>query len=114
MERPHPHKPEERRALERERAAAERASHLLEVEDTLKLMGEDWGRRIVYRLLDRAGLIHGDAMLEENLWNPNAMVMSRDVGRRNVCWRLDHIIRRHCPELWNTMFLEQRQQSNSG
>jgi len=107
---PHPHKPEERKQSKVEQAQAQRAVHLLEVQDTVKLMDVDWGRRQVYRLLDRAGLIYGDAQVEENLWNPNAMTMSRDVGRRGVCWRMDHIIRRHCPEQWNTMLLEHRQQ----
>lgn len=107
MTRPHPHDTRGKEAHRRQQKEAVEREQLLEVEDLKKLMREEWGRRIAYRLFERAGMIYGDAQLDEELWNPNSMTMSRDVGRRGVMWRADHLIRRHCPDLWNTMLLEQ-------
>lgn len=70
------------------------------------LMSSERGRRIVHDLLERAGVLFGDAMVDDGGFNPNAMTMARDAGRRSVVWRLDQMIRRHCNELWTVMRLE--------
>ena len=75
----------------------------MEAEDVKWLMGTERGRRTVWGLLDRAGLIFGDAMVDDGSFNTNAMTMARDAGRRSVVWRLDQLIRLHCPDLFIVM-----------
>lgn len=77
------------------------------------LMSSERGRRIVCDLLERAGVLFGDAMVDDGSFNPNAMTMARDAGRRSVVWRLDQMIRRHCNELWTVMRLEREKHAST-
>lgn len=81
-----------------------------ELADVGNLMAEPWGRRIAWGLFNRAGLIYGDAMQEEGVFNPNSMTMAHTTGRREVMWRIDHVVRRHYPGEWNLMLQENANQ----
>lgn len=113
--RPHPHKPQETRALAEAQRQRLLRLHQQEVEDIGLLMGVDWGRRIAHRLLDRARLLTvSDLQAEDEIFNPNAMQMARNAGRRDAMWRFDDIVRKQFNDQWNTMRLEHREQGNDG
>lgn len=63
------------------------------------LMGSKRGRRIVWRLLDRAGVFRLS-------FNTNAMQMAFAEGNRNEGLRTLAQIHTHCPELYPVMVKE--------
>lgn len=64
------------------------------------LMGSKRGRRIVWRLLDRAGVFRLS-------FNTNAMHMAFAEGNRNEGLRILSQVHAHCPELYPVMMKEQ-------
>ncbi len=71
-----------------------------EREDLKWQMGSKRGRRIVYRLLERAGVFHIS-------FNTNAMQMAFNEGRRNEGLALTNRLMATCPDLWTQMMKEQ-------
>lgn len=71
-----------------------------EASDFKWLMGSKRGRRIVWRLLDRAGVFLSS-------FSTNAMQMAFAEGRRNEGLRLLVLIQETCPELYAAMTKEQ-------
>ena len=65
------------------------------------LMSGPKGRRFVYRVLDRAGVLRTS-------WVPNALQMSMLEGQKQVGYWLFDMIQRLCPEGFNTMMQENR------
>lgn len=63
------------------------------------LMGSKRGRRIVWRLLDRAGVFRLS-------FNSNSMTMAFNEGNRNEGLRTIALIHTHCPELYPVMVKE--------
>jgi hypothetical protein len=86
-------------------AQSERARQLtaLEVSDLLWLMGSKRGRRIVWRLLEEAGVFRTS-------FNTNSLLMAFAEGTRNYGLRVLGLIHTHCPELYAPMLKEQRDQ----
>ena len=64
------------------------------------LMGSKRGRRIAWRLLDRAGVFRLS-------FNTNSMTMAFNEGVKNEGLRLLGLIHAVCPELYPTMIREQ-------
>jgi len=64
------------------------------------LMCSERGRRIVWRLLDRAGVFRLS-------FNTNAMQMAFAEGNKNEGLRTLSLIHAHCPELYLVMVKEQ-------
>ena len=88
---------------ERTKADADQRSHLArdtEEADLKWLMGSKRGRRIVWRLLDRAGVFRLS-------FNTNAMQMAFAEGNRNEGLRVLAQIHALCPELYPVMVKEQ-------
>ena len=96
----------EHRQRKEETAAAQRQRLERERIDIGEQMGTEAGRRNAYRMLNRAGLIYGDAAVEENLRNTTVTLMTAAVARRQVAWRFDQIVRRHFNHLWLQMLEE--------
>lgn len=69
--------------------------------DVKWLMSSKRGRRMVWRLLDQAGVFRLS-------FSTNAMTMSFQEGNRNYGLRLLSLIHSLCPELYPTMLKEQR------
>ena len=69
------------------------------------LMGNKRGRRIVWRLLDQAGVFRSS-------FNTNAMAMSFAEGNRNYGLRILSMIHTQCPELYPVMMKEQTNERN--
>jgi len=67
------------------------------------LMSKKQGRRIMYRLLDRAGVF-------TTSFNTNAMTMAFNEGRRNEGLALTNDIMGATPELWQQMIVENKTQ----
>ena len=91
------------RSQERAKADAEQRSKLArdtEEADLKWLMGSKRGRRIVWRLLDRAGVFRLS-------FNTNAMQMAFAEGNRNEGLRILAQIHTLCPELYPVMVKEQ-------
>jgi len=63
-------------------------------------MGNKRGRRVIWRLLDQAGVFRSS-------FNTNAMAMSFAEGHRNYGLRILGMIHTQCPELYPTMMKEQ-------
>lgn len=76
-----------------------------EDEDFKWLMGSKRGRRIVWRLLDRAGVFRLS-------FNTNAMQMAFAEGNRNEGLRVLSQIHTLCPELYQVMVKEQASHDN--
>lgn len=98
------HDPTDIRA--QERAKAQASQHAKNARDTEEadvkwLMGSKRGRRIVWRLLDQAGVFRLS-------FNTNAMQMAFNEGGRNAGLRLLGLINATCPELYQTMITEQQ------
>ena len=68
--------------------------------DVKWLMGNKRGRRILWRLLDQAGVFRSS-------FNTNAMTMSFAEGYKNYGLRTLASIHRLCPELYAPMMKEQ-------
>ena len=103
---PHPH--DARAKLQfREDLERDIARRLQEELDELEwALADRRGRALIFRVLDRSGLIFSDAMEDDPLFNPTVSIMHRDIGRRQVGWRMDHLIRRHFPDQWQRMIDE--------
>jgi hypothetical protein len=63
------------------------------------LMGSRRGRRVVWRLLEQAGVFRSS-------FNPTAMVMAFNEGNRNYGVRTLSLIHEHCPEVYLIMLKE--------
>jgi hypothetical protein len=77
----------------------ERLARQSEDDDLKWLMGSKRGRRIVWRLLDRAGVFRSS-------FNTNAMQMSFAEGGRNEGLRILAQVHTLCPELYPVMLKE--------
>lgn len=71
-----------------------------EVADFVWLMGDPRGRRIVWRQLSAAGVF-------QSSFDPTAMTMAFNEGRRSEGLRLLAQIHELCPDLYVTMMKEQ-------
>jgi hypothetical protein len=94
--------PTDLRAQEQTRDDAkrrDRVAQTAENEDIKWLMSSKRGRRIVWRLLDRAGVFRLS-------FNTNAMQMAFAEGNRNFGNRILSLIHAHVPELYPTMVKE--------
>ncbi|UOF81038.1 endopeptidase [Caudoviricetes sp.] len=92
------------RGQEREKADREvrdRLERETEEADVKWLMGSKRGRRIIWRLLDQAGVFRLS-------FNTNAMTMAFAEGNRNYGLRLLAMVHSLCPELYPTMLKEQK------
>ena len=100
---------EAQRDAKREKARQAKIAREAEEADFRWLMGSQRGRRIVWRLLDRAGVFRLS-------FNVNAMQMAFAEGCRNEGLRTLSRIHTLCPELYSTMMKEanerRKQQSN--
>jgi hypothetical protein len=83
-----------------ERELRERLARENEEADIKWLMGNKRGRRVIWRLLDQAGVFRSS-------FNTNAMAMSFAEGHRNYGLRILGMIHTQCPELYPTMMKEQ-------
>lgn len=83
-----------------ERELRERLARENEEADLKWLMGNKRGRRVIWRLLDQAGVFRSS-------FNTNAMTMSFAEGHRNYGLRILALIHSQCPELYPTMMKEQ-------
>ena len=83
-----------------ERELRERLARENEEADIKWLMGNKRGRRVIWRLLDQAGVFRSS-------FNTNAMTMSFAEGHRNYGLRILALIHSQCPELYPTMMKEQ-------
>lgn len=83
------------------KARRERNNRDTEESDLKWLMGSRRGRRIVYRLLEQAGVFR-------SVFNTNAMQMAFAEGNRNYGLRTLTLLTTHCPELYTAMLKEAR------
>ncbi len=83
-----------------ERELRERLARENEEADLKWLMGNKRGRRVIWRLLDQAGVFRSS-------FNTNAMTMSFAEGHRNYGLRILGLVHTQCPELYPTMMKEQ-------
>jgi hypothetical protein len=83
-----------------ESQARDRLAKVNEDEDFKWLMSSKRGRRVVWRLLDRAGVFRLS-------FNTNAMHMAFAEGNRNEGLRILSQIHSLCPELYPVMMKEQ-------
>jgi len=74
--------------------------------DVKWLMGSKRGRRILWRLLEQAGVFRLS-------FNTNAMQMAFNEGNRNFGNRTLALVHKTCPELFATMFKESNDGSRS-
>lgn len=91
-------------AQEVTREAAEEKAKLrarIEVEDTKWLMSNKRGRRVIYGLLDRAGIWRLS-------FHTNALQMAFNEGTRNEGLALLSKLTEHCPDLYAQMLKEHR------
>lgn len=98
------HDPTDLEGLERARdrkAKRDRNNRDTEESDLKWLMGSRRGRRIVYRLLEQAGVFR-------SVFNTNAMQMAFSEGCRNYGLRTLTLLTTHCPELYAAMLKEAR------
>lgn len=96
------HDPTDVNAQEAAREAQDRAQRLskdTEESDFKWLMGNKRGRRIVWRLLEKAGVFR-------SVFNTNAMAMSFAEGHRNYGLHTLGLIHTLCPELFSVMLKE--------
>lgn len=94
--------PTDIRSQERAKAEAEKRNKLAkdtEASDVKWLMKGKQGRRIVWRLLEQAGVFRLS-------FNTNAMQMAFNEGTRNYGNRLLALIHSTCPELYPVMLNE--------
>ncbi len=71
-----------------------------EESDMKWLMSSKRGRRIVWRILDQAGVFRLS-------FNPNSMQMAFNEGNRNIGLRIIATIHSSCPEQYQAMLKEQ-------
>ncbi len=91
--------PEEQEAARREERERIHVLQLQETEDLKWLLGAKRGRRIMHRLLERAGVW-------QLSFNTNAMTMAFNEGRRNEGLALTNKLMISCPEQWALMIKE--------
>lgn len=89
-----------------EKAERSKTEHENEVDDLKWLMGSKRGRRIVWRLLDRAGVYRLS-------FNTNAMTMAFAEGNRNEGLRTIALINANCPDLYTNMVKENSNARNT-
>ena len=89
-----------------ERETRERMSRETEEADIKWLMSSKRGRRVIWRLLDQAGVFRLS-------FSTNAMQMSFAEGNRNYGLRILSLIHSLCPELYPTMIKEQTNDRNA-
>lgn len=82
------------------RELRDRLAREAEESDVKWLMASRRGRRIVWRMLDQAGVFRSS-------FNTNAMTMAFSEGARNQGLRLLAIVHGCCPEHYPTMMKEQ-------
>lgn len=70
-----------------------------EAEDIKWLMGSKHGRRIVWRLLEQAGVFRLS-------FNTNSMTMAFNEGQRSSGNRILALVNAHCPDLYPVMAKE--------
>lgn len=87
------------------RDTRDRLARETEEGDIKWLMGSKRGRRIVWRLLEQAGVFRAS-------FNTNAMAMAFAEGNKNGGLRLLSQIHALCPELYPTMVREANEQRN--
>ena len=80
---------------------AEKIDRQNEESDIKWLMSSKRGRRLVWRLLEQAGVFRSS-------FNTNAMAMSFSEGNRNYGLQILNLIHTLCPELYPTMIKEQK------
>lgn len=97
------HAPDRRRAQEAKQARQDRD---LEEDDIRWLLSSRKGRRIVWRLLDQAGVFR-------STFNTNSMQMAFAEGNRNLGLRLLAIVQSVAPELFPTMTKENTHEHRS-
>ena len=85
-----------------DRNARNKQAEKSEIEDVKWLMGNARGRRILWRMLDRAGVFRLS-------FNTNSMTMAFAEGARNEGLRLLATIHTACPDLYPTMLKEARE-----
>jgi hypothetical protein len=91
-----------------QRDLRERLDRENEEGDVKWLMGNKRGRRVVWRLLDTAGIFRSS-------FNTNAMAMSFAEGNRNYGLRLLSLVHSQCPELYPVMMKENtNERTNDG
>lgn len=103
------HDPTDIRGQENAKAEQARRNKLereTEVDDLKWLMGSKRGRRIVWGLLERAGVFR-------LTFNTNAMTMAFQEGCRNAGLYLIAMINTHCPEQYQAMLQEQKDERNT-
>ncbi len=83
-----------------DRAARGKLARDSEADDLKWLMGSKRGRRIVWRLLEQAGVFRLS-------FHTDAMQMAFNEGNRNYGNRVLTLIHAHCPERYPTMIKEQ-------
>jgi len=96
------HDPTDIDAQERELLTAQERAKLgadLEKKDIQWLMGTPRGRRIVYRILDRAAVF-------QVTFDTNALRMAFAEGRKNEGYALLGLILAHCPDRYIEMIKE--------
>jgi hypothetical protein len=104
------HDPLDFKAQESARAEAdakERREDETEGADIKWLMGSRRGRRMVWRLLEQAGVFRSS-------FNPTAMQMAFNEGNRNYGNRTLALVHQHCPELYPQMLKEHSHGKSDG
>jgi hypothetical protein len=89
-----------------DREVTNRAERESEEADIKWLMSSKRGRRVMWRLLDQAGVFRLS-------FNTNAMSMAFAEGNRNYGLRALTLIHSLCPELYPTMLKEQKDDRNA-
>ena len=84
----------------------ERIDRQNEESDIKWLMSSKRGRRLVWRLLEQAGVFRSS-------FNTNAMTMSFSEGNRNYGLQILNLVHTLCPELYPTMIKEQKNVRNA-
>ena len=84
----------------------ERIDRQNEESDIKWLMSSKRGRRLIWRLLEQAGVFRSS-------FNTNAMAMSFAEGNRNYGLQILNLIHTLCPELYPTMIKEQKNVRNA-
>lgn len=95
---------EGQRAADADRALRERLATEDEIADVKWLMGSKRGRRIVHRLLAKAGVFH-------SVFHPNFGQMAFEEGKRESARRLLGLVNTHCSDMYSLMMREAAQQS---
>jgi hypothetical protein len=101
-----PHDLEQQEQAQEQRALRDQLLRESEESDLKWLMSSRRGRRIVWRLLDQAGVFR-------STFNPNALVMSFSEGERNYGLRTLRLIHAHCHEQYGVMVKEQTKADDS-